>query len=124
MNRPVLTVGKSTRTGGHVPGRAYADDMPGPQRRPELPRREPPNVAAPGWPDTPATDPATETIRVAVHALATELGQRGLSLRAAGTLIGVPHTTLTGVLHGDHWPDALLIAKAETALNTRLWPGN
>jgi len=91
-------------------------------RRTALPRREPPRTAAPGWPDTPTTDPATETIRAAVAALVAQLDTRGLSLRAAAELTGIPANHAPGVLRGDHWPDALTIAKAETALDATLWP--
>lgn len=84
--------------------------------------RPKPRDAAPGWPVEPAADPAVEKVRGAVAALALAVEERGMSLRTAGATIGVPHVTLRGVLKGDHWPDALLIARAETALATRLWP--
>lgn len=123
VNRPGIPVGKSTRTGRHGTRPAYAGPVTTPApRRTALPRREPPRTVAPDWPDTPATDPATETIRAAVASLAAEIDTRGLSLRAAAEQTGIPATTLLGVLRGDHWPDALTIAKAETALDAPLWP--
>ncbi|MDP3894771.1 helix-turn-helix transcriptional regulator [Nocardioides sp.] len=84
------------------------------------PVRSSPADLAPGWPDTPSTEPDVETARRLALNLRAALGDR--SLRTAKEATGVDHTTIADVLNGATWPDLRTIARLEAGLRADLWP--
>lgn len=52
--------------------------------------------------------------------LAAAVGDR--SYRQVAGEAGVDHTTISGIISGEHWPDVVTLAKLEGALEARLWP--
>lgn len=85
------------------------------------PRREPPRAFTESWPGEPCTDPVAEVARRFAVGLTEALG--GRSLRSVRDVTGVEHTTLSGILSGQTWPDLATIARLERGLAADLWPG-
>ena len=88
-------------------------------------RREPPRVhlARGTWPDGSLRRDAPPEARYAVE-ICRRLRDAMEDLTAVGvaTDAGVARSTLYDILNGARWPDMVVIAKLEVALNTRLWP--
>jgi hypothetical protein len=85
------------------------------------PFRSSPSERTKKWPEVPSDDTSGEVARKFALNLQAAMGQ--MSLRAAGELTGVDHTTIQGILQGRTWPDLDTIARLENGLGTVLWPG-
>lgn len=73
------------------------------------------------WPDGKNTGPeAVGYAQEIARRLAAAVGNR--SYRQVGREAGVDHTTITGIISGERWPDIVTLAKLEGALEVRLWP--
>jgi len=73
------------------------------------------------WPDVVCDDPVAEVARLLAVRVRDALG--GRSLREAGRLTGVDHTTIGDVIAGRVWADVATVARLEARLETDLWPG-
>jgi len=85
------------------------------------PVRAAPCAHSPDWPDVACVDPVAEVARLLAIRLRDVLD--GRSLRAAGTLTGVDHTTIGDVMAGRVWADVATLARLEAGLGADLWPG-
>ncbi|MHB8220589.1 MAG: hypothetical protein ACYDHU_09770 [Acidimicrobiales bacterium] len=85
------------------------------------PVRAAPCAHSADWPDVACDDPVAEVARLLALRVRDALG--GRSLRAAGTLTGVDHTTIGDVLAGRVWADVATLARLEAGLGSDLWPG-
>jgi transcriptional regulator with XRE-family HTH domain len=66
-------------------------------------------------------DPVAEVARLLALRLGRALG--GRSLREAGRVTGVDHTTVGDILAGRVWADIATLARLEAGLGADLWPG-
>lgn len=67
------------------------------------------------------TDPVHETQRRFIVNLREAMGD--MSIRAAARLSDVDRGTLTTLLEGETWVDAVALTKLERAFERTLWPG-
>lgn len=100
MSRTLYRGGVPRHSGIQGPPRAYVDG---------------------GWPNGENTGPeAVGYAQEIARRLAAAVGDR--SYRQVGREVGVDHTTIAGIVSGEHWPDIVTLAKLEGALEVRLWP--
>jgi len=85
------------------------------------PVRAAPCTHSPDWPDVACDDSVAEVARLLAVRLRGALGEQ--SLRDAGKLTGVDHTTIGDVLAGRAWADIATLARLEVGLGADLWPG-
>jgi hypothetical protein len=117
VTTPILDRGCITREGRNHHCEVttlYAGGVP-------RPARAAPCTYSRDWPDVACDDPVAEVARLLAVRLRDALA--GRSLREAGKLTGVDHTTIGDVLAGRVWPDIATIARLEAGLGADLWPG-
>jgi len=85
------------------------------------PVRAAPRTHSSDWPDVACDDSVAEVARLLAVAVRDALGTR--SLREAGRLTGVDHTTIGDVIAGRVWADVATLARLEAGLGADLWPG-
>lgn len=83
------------------------------------PRDRPNEVVSP-WPNGSTHDPAGIVAQGFAIELRRVIGDR--TIRSVGSLCGVNHETVRGILDGRVWPDMRTIALLEAGLMTSLWP--
>ncbi|GAB4076408.1 helix-turn-helix domain-containing protein [Nostocoides australiense] len=84
------------------------------------PPRPAPRTQVTNWPDTPASDPAVEAVRLL--ALDVRDATQGRSTRDVAQQCGINHGAIARLLNGESWPDSRTIALLETGLGRSLWP--
>ena len=85
------------------------------------PARACPSELVDAWPDAASTDPVVEAARQFVINLREAIGAS--SARSVAREAGINHVTVAAILQGRAWADTHTLAKLESSLGVKLWPG-